>query len=590
MRGEVIYPLSHRSAATRLALAFVVWSALWVVFSDYLVNALAPPLHFWRLQTEKGLVYVAVSGLLLWFSIRVMEHDEAARRAANESRLKCLRESGLIGVAGRTADGTINYVNETLAQMLGYSYHELVGRKISRLLLPKYAYLQEQAEKELRELGRTSLVEVDLLRKDGSHVPIVGGRAALAGTDGEEIIYFVDITKLRQSEEARKQLQEQLWHSEKINALGQLAGGIAHDFNNELAVIVGYASLLETTSIPDDTRRSASQILKAAERSRKLIRQLLAFSRRQVVNAEVIDLNRKIREIQSMLGLLLNRNIELCTALTEEEECIEIDPSHFEQVIVNLVVNARDAMPNGGVITISIGNSNNARSEEGTGVELHEFVTLKVSDTGIGMEDSVKSRIFEPFFTTKEKSGGTGLGLATVYGIVKQSHGDISVTSRPGQGSTFMLTFPRTKEKTVRRASETSTEAPLSLSGTILLIEDLDDLRELTADILSRRGLRVLAARDGVDAVKIASETPGSIDLIVTDVTMPRMSGPDAVRRIRESRPEVKVIYLSGYTESKMPEDGNALISKPITPEVLALAIRDSLMAQARGEHSKFAA
>src|SRR5262249_39523008 len=206
MRGEVVFSLSHRSAATRLALAFVAWSAIWVVFSDYLVNVLAPPLNFWRLQTEKGLVYVAVSGLLIWFSIRAMEHDEVARRALNEFRLKCLRESGLIGVAGRTAGGTIIYVNEKAGQMLGYRYYVRIGQKISRLVSHKYAHIQEQAENELRDFGRTSLVEVELLRKDGSLVPIVGGRAALAGTDGEEIIYFVDVTKLRQSEEARKQL------------------------------------------------------------------------------------------------------------------------------------------------------------------------------------------------------------------------------------------------------------------------------------------------------------------------------------------------------------------------------------------------
>src|SRR5262249_51768313 len=401
-------------------------------------------------------------------------------------------------------------------------------------------------------------------------IPIVGGRAAQAGTDGEETIYFVDITRLRHSEEARKQLQEQLWHSEKINALGQLAGGIAHDFNNELAVIIGYASLLETTSSGDDTQRGASQILKAAERSRKLIRQLLAFSRKQIVHTEVIDLNHTIRELQSMLLLLLKKNIELRAILSEEEECIEIDPSHFEQVIINLVVNARDAMPNGGVITVSVGHSNDAGSAKDPEFKRHEFVTLKVSDTGIGIDDSIKSRIFEPFFTTKEKSGGTGLGLATVYGIVKQSNGEIGVSSKPGQGSTFTITFPKTRGRS-DRAPEPSAEAPVRLTGTILLVEDLDDLRELTADILSRRGLHVLAASDGEDAVKIASEAPGTIDLIVTDIAMPRMSGPDAVKAIRKIRPEVKVIYLSGYAESAKAAEGDTLILKPITPEVLAV-------------------
>jgi two-component system, cell cycle sensor histidine kinase and response regulator CckA len=589
MRGEVIYPLSRRSHATRLAIAFVVWSAIWVILSDYLVNALASPSSEWRLQTEKGLVYVGVSSLLLWFSVRAMEKDEAARRALNESRLKRLRESGLIGIAGRAADGTINYVNETLAQMLGYAYDELVGKKkIGELLSSKYAHLQEKAEKELRELGRTHLVEVELLRRDGSLVPIIGGRATLSGGE-EEIIYFVDITELRKSEEARKQLLGQLLHSEKINALGQLAGGIAHDFNNELGVIIGYASLIEATSAGDDTLRGASQILKAAERSRRLIRQLLAFSRKQIMHKEVVDLNHTIREMQPMLRCLLNKNVELRADLSEDEACIEIDRSHFEQVIVNLVVNARDAMPNGGVTTISVGHSNISDAEEDSDRKLGEFVTLKVSDTGIGMEDSIKSRIFEPFFTTKENSGGTGLGLATVYGIVKQSDADISVTSKSGSGSTFTITFPKAKGKTVR-APENSREATEQLSGTILLVEDLKDLREVMTDILSRRGFRVLAASDGVDAVKIASETQSSIDLIVADITMPRMSGPETVKKIREFRPEIKVIYLSGYKESVIPEAGDTLISKPITPEALTLAIRDRLMPQTPGEHKGFAA
>src|SRR5205814_5459669 len=211
------------------------------------------------------------------------------------------------------------------------------------------------------------------------------------------IIYFVDITKLRNSEEARKQLQEQLLHSEKINALGQLAGGIAHDFNNELAIIIGYASLIETTLTRDDTLRGVSQILKSAERSRRLIRQLLAFSRKQIMHKEVVDLNHTIREMQSTLSRILNNNIELRTNLSNDEECIEIDPSHFEQVLVNLVVNARDAMPNGGVMKISVGHFTAAGDENDRQSKPQQFVTLKVSDTGIGIDDSVKSRIFEPF-------------------------------------------------------------------------------------------------------------------------------------------------------------------------------------------------
>ena len=238
---------------------------------------------------------------------------------------------------------------------------------------------------------------------------------------------------------------------------------------------------------------------------------------------------------------------------------------------------------------ISVGHFTAAGDENDRQSKPQQFVTLKVSDTGIGIDDSVKSRIFEPFFTTKERSGGTGLGLSTVYGIVKQSNADIAVTSKPGFGSTFTITFPKSTAKAVR-PQENSVQTPDSLSGTILLVEDLEDLREVMAGILSRRGLRVLAASDGTDAVKIACETEASIDLIITDITMPRMSGPEAVRRIRELRPGIKVIYLSGYTDSVMPEDGDAVISKPITPEALALAIRDSLMTQTPGERKRFAA
>jgi PAS domain S-box-containing protein len=422
----------------------VVWSAIWIVTSDYFVNAIAPNLSSWSLQTGKGLVYVAVSGLLLWLSVRAMEQAEAERRALNESKRRRLEESGLIGVAGRAPDGKIEYVNETFAQMLGYSYHELIGMEMSQLVPHAYAHLREQAEWHLRQFGRTALFELELARKDGSLMPILGGRATLASAHGEEIAYFVDITELRRSEEERKQLHEQLLQSEKINALGQLAAGAAHDFNNELAVIVGYASALHGRLSEDETSRgNTSQILKAADRAQILIGQLLAFSRKQPSNRGVIDLNHAVREMHSMLRPLLNENIEFQMIPSEQQECIEIDPTQLHQIMMNLVVNARDAMPNGGALTIAVSRS----AMDGYSKELpgksREFVMLRVTDTGKGIDDSIKLRIFEPFFTTKKQSGGTGLGLATVYGIVKQSNGDIEVTSKPGQGSSFTIKFPR---------------------------------------------------------------------------------------------------------------------------------------------------
>ena len=595
MRAEFTYPLSHRSAATRLAVAFVGWSAIWVIASDYIANAFVPQVSFWRIQTEKGLVYVVVSGLLLWLSVHAMERDEARRRALNESKLKRLKESGLIGVAGRSAEGKIVYTNETLAQMLGYSYHELIGMEMSKLVPSIYDHLREKVQKQLQQFGRTSLFEVELLRKDGFRVPILGGRAILADENGEEIIYFIDITELKRSEEERRQLQEDLQHADKINALGRLAGGVAHDFNNELSIIIGYASLLHARLSGDEASSvNTSQILKAAERARALIRQLLAFSRKQTVRKEVVDLNQVMAEMHSMLRPLLNESVELRVLLSREDECVEIDRSQFQQIMMNLVVNARDAMPDGGVLTIAVGASSMNGNLTDREINSREFVALRIMDTGTGIDESIRLRIFEPFFTTKERTGGTGLGLAMVYGIVKQNNGDITVTSKPGQGTSFTLKFPRA-ERSSASPPQTVRAEPGSLRATVLLVEDLMDLREMLAQILSRKGLRVLVASDGVNAIKIASETQGTIDLIITDVMMPRMRGPDAVRKIRESRPAVKAIYLSGYTESLVPEGNDVLIPKPVAPEALLNAIEKCLFARTGPpenvpSHSNFAA
>lgn len=576
MRSEIIYPLSHRSAATRLAVGFVCFSALWVVGSDYLLNAFALPHSLGRLQTEKGLIYVVVSGLLIWLSVRAMERDEANRRALNESRLRRLKESGLLGVADRRPDGQITYVNETLAQMLGYSYHELIGMQMTKLLPSTYDHLQAEANQQLDEFGRTSLLELELLRKDGSRVPILGGRARL-DTHGEEIVYFIDITQLKRSEEQRSQLQQQLLHSEKINAIGRFAGGIAHDFNNELAVIVGYGSLLYARVSGDEMSCSnVSQILKAAERSRDFIRQLLAFSRKQELRQEVVDLNETIAEMGSMLRPLLNEDIEFRVLASGKEECAAIDKSQFQQIMINLVMNARDAMPNGGVLTIAVGESVGNSGQEKV-ERSRESVVVRITDTGTGIEDSIQSKIFEPFFTTKEQSGGTGLGLAMVYGIVKQNNGDIEVVSKAGEGASFILKFPRVK-KPAPSKNESALAAPTRLRGTVLLAEDRGDLREMLAEILVRNGLHVLVAFDGENAVKIARETEETIDLVISDVMMPRMNGPDAVRRIRVSRPTVKVIYLSGYTELVVPEENDILIAKPVTPQALIEAINNCLV------------
>jgi two-component system cell cycle sensor histidine kinase/response regulator CckA len=578
MRREIIFPLSHRSAATRLAIAFVLWSAMWVVTSDYfLYFVFGSPLNFWGLQTEKGLIYVAVSGALLWFSIRSMERDEAGRRASNESKLRSLKESGLIGVSGWASDGKITYANETLAQILGYSQHELLGADASKFIPVECAEIYRRAEKELLERGRTSIHELQLMRKDGSRVPVLGGRALVEGTDHSCIGYFLDTSGLKRSEAERKRLEEELVHSEKINALGQLAGGIAHDFNNQLAVIIGYTSLLESKLGSDESsRENTQQVLRAADRARTLIRQLLAFSRKQMLRREVVDLNKLLREMQSMLRPLVNENIEIVLKLSPEPQLVEIDQSQFEQVLLNLVVNGRDAMPQGGVLTLTLSHSRVESESKESMIGSGEYVTLQVSDTGCGIEDSIKQRIFEPFFTTKQHKGGTGLGLSTAYGIVTQSGGEISVTSKTGIGSSFTIQLPRLQKARDAPAQATPEDGRDALAATVLLVEDLEDLREITAQILSDRGLRVLQAKDGLEAVEMARKH-NVIDLVLSDIVMPRLNGPEAVRRIRESHPNIKVIYLSGYADSVITEEDDVLLAKPITPDALIASIRNSL-------------
>jgi two-component system cell cycle sensor histidine kinase/response regulator CckA len=579
MHHEFIFPLSYRSAATRLAIAFVVWSAVWVVTSDYFLHFLfGSRLDFWRLETGKGLIYVAVSGVLVWLSVRAMERDEAARRAANESKLRSLKESGLIGVSSWAPDGKITYVNETLAQMLGDGEPEILGTDGKEYIPAEYADAYHRTELELRLCGRTSIHELELIRKDGSRVPVLGGRALVEGAGGSGIGYFLDISEIKSSEAQRKLLEAELLHSERLNALGQLAGGIAHDFNNQLAVIMGYAALLEAKLSSDESSgRNVEQIFRAADRARTLIRQLLAFSRKQVLQPKVLDLNTVLTDTHPMLRRLLPENIELVLKLSPEQQLVEMDEAQFEQVLLNLVVNARDAMPGGGVLTLRLSASivECEPNEPVLGQVAH--VTLEVCDTGLGIEDSVKERIFEPFFTTKQYRGGTGLGLSTAYGIIKQSGGEISVDSTIGVGTTFRIKLPRLQNAHAKpevRVKEKADRDPVV--GTVLLVEDLEELREATAQILAQNGVQVLQAKDGSEAVEVAARHP-RIDLILSDIAMPLLSGPEAVSRIRKSHPKVKVIFLSGYADINIAEEYDLLLAKPITAEVLITSIRTLL-------------
>jgi two-component system, cell cycle sensor histidine kinase and response regulator CckA len=415
-------------------------------------------------------------------------------------------------------------------------------------------------------------------RKDGVEFPVEVSLSYLQMAEGMFAIAFVsDISQ-------RKLLEDQLMHAQKMEAVGRLAGGVAHDFNNMLTVISGYnRMILDELSPLDPLRGYAEEILKAADRAAALTNQLLTFSRRQIMKPRVVNVNSVIEQTEKMLRRLIGEDVTLEFGLSPELGNIRADPGHVEQAIMNLAVNARDAMPTGGRLTIETSNTqldeNYARTH--MGVAPGDFVMIAVSDTGIGMDAETKRRIFEPFFTTKEKGKGTGLGLATVYGIIKQAGGDIWVYSEPHKGTTFKLYFPRVKDS-VTDLPSADTDSPQGSNQTILVVEDEKAVRELTVKMLQRLGYSVLIAASGAEAIEISRAHTGGISLLLTDVVMPNMSGRQLADILQPARPGMKVIYLSGYTENTVIhhgvlDSGIEFLPKPFSREVLAKKIRDVL-------------
>lgn len=383
----------------------------------------------------------------------------------------------------------------------------------------------------------------------------------------------------------RKQLEEQLRQSQKLEAVGQLAGGVAHDFNNLLTVINGYSDLLLRKLGKEDAMRlNVEEIKKAGERAAALTRQLLAFSRKQVLQPKVLKLNAVVADVEKMLRRLIGEDIDLLTVLEPSLGQIKADPGQIEQVILNLVVNARDAMPQGGKLTIETSNVDLTTEYERrrTDIKPGKYVMLAVSDSGTGMDAETQARIFEPFFTTKEKGKGTGLGCSTVYGIVKQSEGNIWVYSEIGKGTTFKVYLPRIDgEVQVDGAHESPFELRRGRE-IVLLTEDETPVRRLTRMILEMNGYEVLEATNGNEALAIYKKHRGRFDLIVTDVVMPNMSGPELARTLEALSPGIKVLYLSGYTDDAIVRHGlldqkMAFLQKPFTPDALLRKVREVL-------------
>ena len=413
----------------------------------------------------------------------------------------------------------------------------------------------------------------------GIHLSAIG--SPLRTEDGSVeggVVVFRDITEAKRTEERLSQVQ-------KMEAVGRLAGGIAHDFNNILSVIVAYAEMIGGDLKPGDPIRSdIEEIGKAGHRATALTRQLLAFSRRQVLKTTVLNLNDAVSEMETMLGRLLGADITLTILLASGLWNIKADPGQIEQILMNLAVNARDAMPQGGMLTIETENVELDEDYAGAhpGVTAGPYVRVAVSDTGIGMSRETQAQIFEPFFTTKEKGQGTGLGLATVFGIVKQSGGNVWVYSEPGKGATFKLQFPRVSGAIQAFTSRAPEGEPARGTETILLVEDDDQVRVLARDILRRHGHVVLEAPNGGEALLICEQHPAKIHLLLTDVILPRMSGRQLAERLATMRPEMKVLFMSGYTDDAILqhgvlESGVAFLQKPLTRAALMRRVREVL-------------
>ena len=496
-----------------------------------------------------------------------------------ERRYREMFEQTFVAVSTtRVSDGQILLCNQAFARLFGYESAAQVIGTSSRALYFDPAERQ-QLLVALREQGQVRNYEMRLKRRDGTTAWVLVNVSRFVAADGEELLenLCIDITD-------KKSLEQQLWQAQKLDALGSLAGGVAHDFNNLLTAIIGYADMLkedlgEDSPYADDLR----EIIKASDRATALTRQLLAFSRRQPFDPKPLRLDERIADMEKMLRRLLGPSVRLVTAGDADLALVMADPNQVEQVVLNLAVNSRDAMPPGGTLTIE---ARNVRFDESyvhgaAAVPPGSYVMLAVSDTGTGMSPETLSRLFEPFFTTKEKGKGTGLGLSTVYGIVKQSQGHVIVYSELGVGTTFKCYFPVSEAP--RRVSRPM-PSPFAVRGseTILLVEDEEPIRVLAASALERLGYTILAASDGDAAMKLAADHTGPIHLLLSDGVLSGIRVPELLRRFVAQRPETRILLMSGYSQEAVFQNeivapNTAFLAKPFTIRQLSERVREVL-------------
>jgi PAS domain S-box-containing protein len=516
--------------------------------------------------------------------------EEALRKS--EERFRQLFDYAPVGYQEFDTEGRITRVNRTELEMLGYTEEEMLGRHVWNLIAeerPIEPLIEALKERLSGTLPPRHSFERNIRRKNGTIFPALIQERLLREDEGRIMgirSTIQDITELKQAEERTNTLQEQLRQSQKMEAIGRLAGGIAHDFNNLLTVIKGYSqlSLLEIKE-GDPLKGNIEEIQKASQRAADLTRQLLAFSRRQILELRVFDLNTVLKDLDKMLRRIIGEDIELVYLLSDDLGKINTDPVQIEQVILNLAVNARDAMPSGGRLTIETANVvlDEACAHGHTDVKPGPYIMLSVSDSGCGMSQEVMEHLFEPFFTTKEKGMGTGLGLSTVYGIIKQSGGDIRVHSEEGRGTVFKIYLPKVEETLKEWGKKESKEDFPSGNETILVVEDDFSVRGLAVRVLQRQGYTVLEASNGDEALRVGQEKAREkIHLLLTDVIMPGMSGSELAERLVLFHSSAKVLYISGYTDNSIVhhgilKPGIAFLQKPFSPEALARKVREVL-------------
>ncbi|MFT3841388.1 MAG: PAS domain S-box protein [Myxococcaceae bacterium] len=506
-----------------------------------------------------------------------------AQLAASEERLRQIFESTSDGMLIRDLTGVINFTNLRLDQMFGYERGELLGQNVSRLALPDPQGLARELTGRAR--GDAHLSRTEFLRKDGTTFyaevrgePLRDGAGKVVGGLGT----FSDLSERLAQESELAKMRSQLQAAQKLEAIGSLAGGIAHDFNNILTVIITTA-LVAREDLPEGSpmREEMKEILDASDRAARLVRQLLAFSRKQLLRPRPLELLTLLEQLQPMLARLLGEDIELTVLAPQGVPRVLADPAQMEQVVINLCVNARDAMPMGGKLTINLSavELDETFCQTHLGASPGRYVMLAVSDTGLGMTQEVRDRIFEPFFSTKGDKG-TGLGLSTVFGIVKQSGGTVWVYSEPGKGSTFKVYLPRTDAEAP--ADAVQQVAAAGGTETVLLVEDEAQVRSLVREVLRQRGYTVLEAASPGDALLISEQHANEVQLLLTDVVMPRMNGRELAQRVKDKWPGIRVLFMSGYTDDAIVQhgvlDGGVdFIEKPLTPDALLRKLRNVL-------------